>query len=152
MALLSVCSDEPSTVNTITMDGKSFKILFPSLIGVSIDGEGHVSITLSNFTNSGVSKTLGIDFEYSPGVPISGSYSFTQEGDDSLLDEFFTNYTEMDISGGGSEYSKELESGRVTVKANGGDNYTITIDLIMVDGKVFKGKYSGDFQTAFNNS
>jgi hypothetical protein len=152
IAFVSGCGDEtPSTLNTIKLDGGSFKVLFPSLLGVSIDGEGHISVSLSNITNSGISKTLSIDFEYSPNEPISGSYSFPVEGTDRLLDDFLTNYTEMDISGG-SDYSTELESGRITVTENGGDNYTITMDLTMLDGKVFKGTYRGDFQVAFNNS
>lgn len=154
IVFLSSCgSDEtPSTVNSITLNGSSFKILFPSLIGVSIGGQGHAGISFTSLTNSGLSKTLSIDFEYSPNDPISGSYSFPQAGSDRYLDDFLTNYTEINISGGGSPYSTELETGRITIQENGGDNYTVTIDLKMLDGKVFKGKYRGVFTVAFNNS
>lgn len=146
--LLTGCGDDtPTTVNAITLDGDAFKITAPSLIGVSIDGEGHAAISFANATSSS-SKVLSIDFEYSPNEDIDGTYSYPQEGTDRYLDEFLTSYTEFS---GNNFYSTELESGSITIKNNSGDNYTVTLDLTMVDGKKFEGKYSGKFQVAFNN-
>jgi hypothetical protein len=48
--------------------------------------------------------------------------------------------------------STTLDFGHITVQDNGGDNYTVTMDLTMVDGTVIKGKYRGEFVVMFNNS
>lgn len=139
--------DEPSVVNTIALDGQPFNIQSASLIGVSIDGEGHAAITLIN-TDGTLSKSLGIDFEYSPDASVSGTYSFPQNNTDRYLDDWLTNYTEMTQA---TSESTNLTEGTVTVKDNGGSNYTVTIDLLMEDGKVFKGTYQGKMQAMFNN-
>jgi hypothetical protein len=116
-----------------------------------MDGEGHAGITLVN-TDGTVSKSLGIDFEYSPDASVSGTYSFPQNNTDRYLDDWLTNYTEMSqSSSGGSSESTNLQEGTVTVKDNGGSNYSVTVDLTMVDGKVFKGTYQGKMMTMFNN-
>lgn len=142
--------DETSTVNNITMDGEPFTVHSASLIGVSMDGEGHAAVNLVN-TDGSVSKSLSIDFEYSPNASVSGTYSFPQEGTDRYLDDWLTNYSVMSHSGGSSESTNLLE-GTVTVKDNGGSNYTVTVDLKMVDGQLFKGTYQGKMQAMFNNS
>jgi len=143
--------DPPSVQNTITIDGSPFTIIAPTLIGVSIGGQGHAAISFTGITGS-VSKTLSIDFEYSPSVTLSGSYSFPQTGTDRLLDNWLTNYAEMSTSGAGSLYTTNLDFGKITIQDNGGNNYTVTIDLTMLDGKVFKGTYRGAFSVLFNNS
>jgi len=150
ITVLSGCGSDETPSNTIKIDGTSLKVLFASLLGVSIDGEGHVAMSLTAVSNSGITKSLSIDFEYSTSAPIAGSYSFPQEGNDRMLNEI-TNYVMMDIVEE-TQYSTDIESGRVTVKDNGGDNYTLTIDLIMKDGLIIKGTYRGDFEVAFNNS
>jgi len=147
--LASCGSDEPSA--GISIDGKSFNVISASLLGVSIGGDGHASISLVSANNS-MSKTLSLDFEYSPNSPISGNYSFPQVGNDRYLDDWLTNYSEITLSGTGNIYSTNLESGKITVQDNGNSKYTVTMDLTMIDGTVIKGKYSGVFTVMFNNS
>lgn len=144
--------DKPSTINTITLDGGSFKIQSATLLGVSLDGEGHAAITFVN-TDGTISKSLGIDFEYTPDRSVSGTYSFPQNNTDRYLDDWLTNYSVITQSSGGADSeSTNLQEGTVTVKDNGGSNYTVTIDLTMDDGKVFKGQYQGKMVAMFNNS
>ena len=155
--LLSGCgSDEtPTTSNSVKFNGSSFSVLSASILGVSIDGEGHAGISFTNVTNSGISKTLTIDIEYSGNGSVEGRYSYPQAAGDLYLDEFLTNYTEIDISGGGSEYFTQLEgggNGTVTVQHHGGDNYSVTMDLVMEDGSEFTGKYRGNFVVVFNDN
>lgn len=143
--------DKPSTSNTVMLDGESFKIQSASLVGVSLDGEGHAAITFVN-TDGSTSKSLGIDFEYAANTSVSGTYSFPQNDTDKYLDDWMTNYTVMTQSSSGvTSESTNLLEGTVTVKDNGDSHYTVTIDLIMVDGKVFKGTYQGKMQAVFNN-
>jgi len=143
--------DEPSTSNTITLDGDPFKIQSATLVGVSLDGEGHAGINFIN-TDGTLTKSLGIDIEYTANESVSGSYSFPQSGTDKYLDDWMTNYTVMTQSSGGTtSESTNLQEGTVTIKDNGDSNYTVTIDLTMVDGKVFKGTYQGKMQAMFNN-
>jgi hypothetical protein len=152
--LLASCgSDEVTSGNSIKIDGQSFKVVSASLLGVSISGEGHAAISLTSIASSSSTKTLTLDFEYSPSAPVAGNYSFPQTGTDRYLDDFLTNYTEMTISGTGStSTSTNLDFGKITVQDHGGDNYTVTIDITMMDGTVIKGKYRGDFVVMFNNS
>jgi hypothetical protein len=151
LVLVSCGSDEPSA--GISIAGKSFKVISASLLGVSISGDGHATISLTSVTNTSTSKTLSLDFDYSPSSPVSGSYSFPQAGSDRFLDDYLTNYTEITFSGGGSSVnSTNLKSGKITIQDNGNDNYTVTMDLTMLDGTVIKGKYRGDFIVMFNNS
>lgn len=142
--------DEPTTINTVMLDGQPFKIQSASLLGVSVDGEGHAGITFLSADGT-ITKSLSMDIEYSPNTPVSGNYSFPQNNTDRYLDDWLTNYTVMTQASGGSAESTSLQEGTVTLKDNGGSNYSVTIDLKMVDGKVFKGTYQGQMQTVFNN-
>lgn len=143
--------DEPSTSNSIKLNGEPFKIQSATLVGVSLDGDGHAAITFVN-TDGTLSKTLSIDVEYTANESVSGTYSFPENGTDKYLDDWMTNYTVMTQSSSGMDSeSTNLETGTVTVKDNGNSNYTVTIDLTMVDGKVFKGTYQGKMQAVFNN-
>jgi len=149
LIIASCGSDEPSA--GLSIDGKSFNVLSASLLGVSIGGDGHATISLTS-ANSTVAKTISLDFEYSPTSSVSGNYSFPQVGTDRYLDDWLTTYDEISFSGGGSSTSTNLESGKITVKDNGNNKYTVTMDLRMIDGRVIKGKYSGTFTVMFNNS
>ena len=147
--LLSGCGDDDGGgKNSVKVDGESFRVVAPSLMGVSIDGEGHASITFSN-GNMSRTRTLIIDFEYSPDEPVSGSYSYPQNGTDRLLDEWLTSYTVFEEE---DMYDTHLSSGNVDVTHNGGKNYTVTMDLLMEDGTEFTGTYRGDFVTQFQNN
>lgn len=148
--LLAACSGEEinPSANTITMDGAPFNISAASLAGISLDNEGHASITFTGNKGTTV-KTLMIDFEYSPSEPVSGTYTFPQTTGTRYLNDWLTNYTELNV--GGVAASSNLEKGKVTVKDNEGSNYTITIDLQMTDGKKFKGTFKGMVQAVFNN-
>lgn len=148
---LSACGKEevnPSSGNTLTLNGDAFEVSFASLMGVSIEDEGHAGITFTG--NKGTTaKTLMIDIEYSPSKAIDGTYSFPQTGTDRYLNDWLTNYSEISVDG--ESNSTNLQKGSVTVKENGDSNYTISIDLEMKDGKHFKGTYRGEVQAAFNN-
>ncbi|MCG8321505.1 MAG: hypothetical protein MI921_18520 [Cytophagales bacterium] len=149
-AITSACSsdDDSPPPNTLTMDGEAFAVTTANILGVSLDGEGHVAITLVS-TDLSNTQTLTIDFDYVVGESIEGDYAYPKSGDLRLLDNWLTNYVEF--QGTSSTAGSNLEEGELTVIDNGDNNYTITMDLTMVDGKVFSGSYTGDFQVTFNN-
>lgn len=148
---LSSCSDSddgPSMENSMKMNGNAFQVTTVSLIGVSMDDEGHAGITFT-YTDGSITKALTVDFEYSPTAAVSGNYSYPLVNNERLIDEWLTSYTEF--NGSNETTSTNLEEGTLTLKDNGGSNYTITIELTMIDGKVFKGTYTGPVVAAFNN-
>ena len=129
------------------MDGASFDVTMASILGVSIDGEGHAGIAFVS-TDGSISKTLNIDIEYFVAKPVAGDYAFPQTGTARYLDDWLTSYSEIN---GTNFVSTNLASGTVSVTHNGEDNYTVIMDLTMDDGTVFKGTYTNDFVVAFNN-
>ena len=133
--------------NDLTFDGNSFTVTSASVIGVAINNEGHAGISLISINNL-KSKVLTIDVEYSGNSSVEGMYSFPQAVNDKYLDDWLTTFT---ITDGSTFTSTNLSVGTVNVINNGGDNYTVVIDLIMVDGSAFKGTYTGDFLVVFNN-
>lgn len=147
LSLVSCDKDKDSvTQNSIKLDGNSFEINTATIMGVSIGGDGHAGISFT--TAATVTKTLTIDFEYAGNQIIEGEYSFPDNGT-KLLDDWLTNYTEMS---GTDIYSTELKNGTVSVKHNSDNNYTVIMDLTMLDGKVFSGTYTGDFMVQFNDN
>jgi hypothetical protein len=152
LSWISGCSDddkEPSTQNSIQMNGAAFKISAASLVGISIDDEGHAAITFSASDGS-TTKSLTIDFEYAPSVSLSGTYSFPLTGNSRLLDDWMTTY--LEYNGTQAFTSTNLESGTITLQDHGKSQYTVTIDLTMVDGKIFKGTYKGSIVSSFMNN
>jgi hypothetical protein len=139
---------DPTSENTLKVNGETFEVTMASLLGISLEGEGHAALTFTG-TNGVLTKVLTIDFEYSPSEDVSGTYAYPSASGSRNLNNFLTNYTEMPVTG--AVYATNLEKGTVTVKDNGDSNYTITMDLLMNDGKVFKGTYRGEVQTVFNN-
>ena len=151
LLFIGSCSSDddasPSNMNSIKIDGESFEILQASIIGVSLGGDGHAAISLTN-ENQSLMKTLMIDFEYFTEQSIEGDYAFPQIETQRLLNDWLTNYSELD---GTTNTSLHLQEGTLKVVHNGGDNYTITMNLIMDGGTVFSGTYTGDFIVYFNN-
>lgn len=139
---------DPTSENEITVDGASFEVTVVTLVGISMEDAGHASISFTG-TNGVLSKVLTVNVEYSPSQPLDGTYAYPSVSGARYLDNFLTNYTEMTSSG--PTYATVLEKGTVTLKDNGDSNYTITMELTMIDGKVFKGTYQGAVQAAFNN-
>ena len=90
-----------------------------------------------------------MDVDYAGDSNVAGTYSYPQEQGDRLLLDALTNYTEM--SSDGDVYSTTLVSGTVSVQVNGNDNYTVTMNLEMEDGKTFAGTYRGKFLVQFSN-
>lgn len=144
------CSEDengPITNNSIKLNGNSFEVRAATLLGVSLNGEGHVALSL--VSNEGVLvKTLNIDFEYATAEPVDGAYAYPESGEVRLINDWLTTYTILE---GTSFESEHLEEGSMTLVHNGGDNYTVTMDLQMEGGSVFKGTYTGDFNVVFNN-
>jgi hypothetical protein len=60
-----------------------------------------------------------------------------------LIDDWLTDYTAFD---GTDIITSELETGELSIIHNGGNNYTVDIDLEMTDGTTFIGSYTGDFK------
>jgi hypothetical protein len=147
---LASCGDDDgsSTQNSIRLDGESFKVMAPSLVGVSMDGEGHAAFTFANGSTSTM-RSLTIDFEYSPDEPLTGTYVYPDNGEDRLLEEWLTSYTWYD---GQDSNETHLSDGSLIVKHNGADNYTVTMDLTMEDGSEFTGTYKGEFNTQFQDN
>ena len=139
---------DPTSENKLTLDGATFQVTLASLVGVSMEDSGYAALSFTG-TNGALSKILTVNFEYSPSQAVAGTYAYPSENGARYLDNYLTNYTEMTASG--PTYATVLEKGTITVKENGDSHYTITIDLLMVDGKVFKGSYTGKVQEAFNN-
>jgi hypothetical protein len=48
--------------------------------------------------------------------------------------------------------SSNLKSGTVTISHNGGNNYTVDMDLVMNNDLVFSGSYTGEFSVMFMNN
>lgn len=144
------CSEDDGTQtqNSIRVDGEAYKVVAPSLVGVSLDGEGHAAITFVN-SSSSTMQSLTIDFEYSPGVSVSGTYVFPANGTDRLLNDWLTSHTWYD---GDDAYDTHLSTGTLIVKHGGADHYTVTLDLTMENGTVFTGTYKGEFTTQFQNN
>jgi len=134
--------------NTIEMDGESFSVVSASITGISIGDDGHTGITFSNASDLQV-KTLTIDVESFTEETIEGNYSYPANEDDKLLDDWLTNYTYF---AGTTSTSSNLESGTVSIVNNGGNNYTIDMNLTMNDGATFVGSYTGDFIVMFSNN
>lgn len=153
LILFSACDtdkvDPTKPENSITLNGTSFFLTTTSLLGVTIAGEGHAGFQFVQSGGSTGVNTLNIDIEYFTSKPVAGVYSFPQTGSDRYLDDWLTTYTEVN---GTTINSFHLISGTMTVKDNGNSNYTITMDLTMEGGKIFKGTYKGDFFSQFNNS
>ena len=150
-SIISACSsdDDLSTSNSLQINGEPFTVTSASILGVSLGGAGHAAITLVS-TNLSTTRTLTIDFDYVANQPIAGDYAYPQSANQGLLDDWLTNYSEF--NGTTSSNSLHLQEGELTIIDNGGNNYTITMDLTMDDGTTkFSGTYQGDFQVFFNN-
>jgi hypothetical protein len=149
VTLISCGDDDGSTTqNSIRLDGEPYKVVSPSIVGISLDGEGHAVIT---FVNGGASsmRSLSIDFEYSTRASLTGTYVFPANGTDRLLDDWLTSYAWYE---GQDYYDTHLSTGTLIVKHNGANNYTVTMDLTMDDASEFKGTYKGEFTTQFQDN
>ena len=149
--IISSCNSDgdisPANRNTVKVDGESFEIQQAAIIGVSMGGEGHAAISLSNGDQS-ATKVLTIDIEYFSEQPIEGNYSFPKNENQRILNDWLTNYSEID---GSTTTTIHLQEGTLEIVHNGDNNYTITMNLIM-DGEIeFSGSYTGNFQVFFNN-
>ena len=135
--IISSCNSDddasPSNKNSIKFDGESFEIVQASIIGVSLGGDGHAAISLTNGNQSSM-KTLTIDVEYFSDQSIEGDYAFPQIGTQRLLNDWLTNYSEYD---GTTNTSIHLQEGTLNIVHNGGNNYTINMNLDMDGEKVF---------------
>jgi hypothetical protein len=133
--------------NALLMNGNDFAITSATMVGVSIGDNGHTGISLMS-GNGTQANTLTIDVESFTQATIEGDYAYPEVEGKKLLDDWLTNYSVFD----GSEMtSSNLESGEVIITHNEDNNYTIDMNLIMVDGVTFSGLYTGDFQVMFNN-
>jgi hypothetical protein len=148
--LFTQCEKDDSTPqnsSSIKMNDKEFIVTSASMTGVSIGDEGHTSITFVN-TNGSQVNNLSIDVESFTKETIKGDYVYPEESNKKLIDDWLTNYSVFSNS---TIQSSNLESGELSVAHNGGNNYTIHMNLLMVDGVTFNGSYTGDFQVMFNN-
>ncbi|CAM1347915.1 hypothetical protein [Tenacibaculum crassostreae] len=141
-------SDDSLNENSIKLNGKSFSVISGSILGVSLGDDGHTGITLVSGTSSQV-KTLMIDVPTFTKETIANTYSFPEENGVLVLNDFLTRYTYFENN---TSVSSGLKSGTVTVKHNGGNNYSVIVDLVMNDDSTFKGTYTNDFQVVFNNN
>ena len=144
------CSKEeevPLLQNNILLDGNAFSVTSASILGVAIGTDGHAGISLISLNGSSV-ETLTLDVEYSGNSSVEGTYSFPQAANDKYLDDFLSNFT---VSNGTSFDMIQLLEGTVTVVKNEGNNYTVTMDVTMENGTIFKGVYRGEFTVLYNN-
>lgn len=147
---LTQCDEDettPKTINTIKMNGVDFPIVSASMMGVSMDDFGSTVITFASGTGT-QAKSLSIDVESYTQATIEGEYAYPEVTGKKLLDDWLTDYS---IYVESSLYTSNLETGQVTITHNSGNNYTVEINLEMVDGVTFIGKYTGNFYVMFNN-
>ena len=137
----------PKNSNSVKMNGSDFVIASASMIGVSIGDDGHTGITLVSGSAT-QANTLTIDIESFTKETIEGDYAYPAESGKKLLDDWLTNYSVFNET---SMNSSNLESGEVSITHNGGNNYTVNMNLTMNDGVSFIGEYTGEFQVMFNN-
>lgn len=153
LAVLSFtgCSKDESspTNNSVELDGNNFTISTATMLGVSIDDDGHTAITMIN-SNGSTIKTLTIDVESFTRATIEGDYAYPEDTDKKLIDDWLTSYTIIDDDS--QTTSTNLETGEVTITNNSGNNYTIDINLTMISGETFEGSYTGDFEVMFYNN
>jgi hypothetical protein len=148
---LTQCDEDdvtPKTINTVKMNGNDYAIASASMIGMSIGDFGSTSISFMSGTGLR-SKILSLNVESFTAATIEDEYAFPEVTGKKLLDDWLTDYSYYD---GTEQYSSNLETGEVSITHNSGNNYTVSMDLVMVDGVTFTGSYTGDFQVAFNNN
>ena len=138
----------PSVVNTIKMNGNDFNIVSASMVGISMGDYGHTVISF--VSGSGTqAKSLDIDVESYTQATIDGDYAYPEVSGKKLMDDWLTDYTTFD---GTDITTSELETGEVSITHNGGNNYTVDMNLEMTDGTTFVGSYTGNFQVMFSNN
>ena len=147
---LTQCEKDKETLpknNSIKMDGNAFVVVSATMLGVSIEDDGHTAISLIS-GNASESNVLTIDVNSFTQASIEGDYAFPEVDDKKILNNWLTSYSAFV---GSSVESSNLDSGDVSVIHNGKNNYTVIVDLIMDNGVIFTGTYSGDFQVMFYN-
>ncbi|HAF30928.1 MAG TPA: hypothetical protein DCG75_17965 [Bacteroidales bacterium] len=137
----------PKTINTVKMDGNDYAIASATMIGMSIDDFGSTSISFMSGTGL-QSRILSLNVESFTAATIEGEYAFPEVTGKKLLDDWLTDYSYYE---GTEQYSSNLETGEVSITHNSGNNYTVSMDLVMIDGVTFTGLYTGDFQVMFSN-
>lgn len=136
----------PSFANNLKMNGDEFNVVSASMTGVSLGVFGYANIIfVSGSGTQTKSLTIGID-SYTQAT-IEGVYTFPEVIGKKLLDDWITDYTVFD---GTTIYTSNLEAGEVSITHNGSNNYTVEINMEMIDGVSFTGSYTGDFQVAFS--
>ncbi len=147
---LGSCSSDsaPRNENSLKLNGESYNVTVASITGTASNGDGHAAIVLGTITGAS-SKVLTINIKYTGDSDVEGSYSFPVTTATLLIDDILTNYTEFDATTTNTSFT--LTKGTTTVVNNGGNNYTVTLNLVLEGGKTFSGTYTGDFVVIFNN-
>lgn len=138
----------PKIINTIKMNGNDYAIASATMIGMSIDDFGSTSISFLSGTGL-ESRILSLNVESFTAATIEGDYAFPEVTGKKLLDDWLTDYSYYE---GTEQYSSNLETGEVSITHNGSNNYTVSMNLVMIDGVTFTGLYTGDFQVMFSNN
>lgn len=148
--LFTQCEEEESTPsfnNTIKMNGNDFAIVTASITGVSMGDFGYSSISFVNSSET-QGKSLTLNVESYTQATIEGDYAFPEVSGKKLMDDWLTVYVDYD---GTNLNTSELETGEVSITHNSDNNYTVSMNLEMVDGVTFTGSYTGDFIVVFYN-
>ncbi|MEN8139564.1 MAG: hypothetical protein ABFR62_14175 [Bacteroidota bacterium] len=153
MALIMFIScskeDENKDINSIEMGDGSFKVTTATMLGVSSGEIGHTAISFTSGTSQTEMTVLTLDVSSFTEETIEGTYSYPAADEEKSLNYWLTNYMAIE---GSTITTHNLEEGEVTIKSNGGNNYTVDVFVTMVDGTTFTGTYRGDFQVQFANS
>ena len=147
---LTQCEEDettPSFNNTIKMNGNDFAIVSASITGVSMGDFGYSSISFVNSSET-QGKSLTLNVESYTQATIEGDYAFPEVSGKKLMDDWLTVYVDYD---GTNLNTSELETGEVSITHNSGNNYTVSMNLEMVDEVTFTGSYTGDFIVMFYN-
>ena len=147
---LTQCEEDeitPKTINTIKMSGDGFSVVSASMIGVSMGDFGHSSISFVNGSET-QGKSLTINVESYTQATIEGDYAYPEVSGKKLMDDWLTDYI---VYNGTNLNTSELETGELSITHNSDNNYTVSMNLEMVDGVTFTGSYTGDFIVMFYN-
>jgi len=142
--------------NSLKINGETYAVMTPTLLGVSSRGEGHAAVAFPNTNATGdETNILTIDFDYTGDRSVDGDYSYpAPEGQKGLTT--LTNYLEfVQINNETSVVSFSIKEGSFSIKHNENDNYTASINVIVENENgethTFEGEYTGDFVVQFNN-
>ncbi|MBL4746519.1 MAG: hypothetical protein JKY08_09160 [Flavobacteriaceae bacterium] len=146
MVFLSSCSssDNKDSSAGLTLDGVSINTNAAILVKQA-SSENSYSFSISDTSDVKSVKIITINIEFPLESSVTGDYEYSKKGDRKLLG--MSSYSITNATAGTVDSSVLLGgSGSVSITDNGKNNYTLVLDLIMKDGVILKGSFTGSFK------